>query len=292
MQDFPVKVDGVSVEPAAEYNNLASELKTVVSSIGQTFTTGSIIQLAQAIAVYSAAGAYYTDGGAANSYVLSVAPVTRIPVVLYFDGFEAYFLPTNTNTGASTVNISGLGAKAILQRDGVSPLAGGEIVAGSLLRIFYDGVNFRLGGSGESLATTTSVGLASFDPANFSVTNGLVSLLAGSGVFPTPGYESGYFSVASTTEYILPHSLGIKPAFYIIRLKGALSDTWEATIATSNDGNGPSGPYGATCISDVTNIKITTTTLIAPPSVYDTNLGTYPKAGGYSSGYYNVLAWK
>jgi len=144
MQDYPTKIDGTSTEPAAEYNNLASELKTVVESMGLTLSAGSIIQLAQSISIYAVQGKYFTDSGAADAYVLTPSPVTREVPDQYYDGMEVYFLPDNINTGASTINVASLGVENILQADGISALTAGQLPANVFAKLIYDGTNFRL----------------------------------------------------------------------------------------------------------------------------------------------------
>jgi hypothetical protein len=52
---------------------------------------------------------------------------------------------TNANTGASTLNLNGLGAKAI-QRNGSLALNGGDILANQTFWVMYDGVQFQLMG--------------------------------------------------------------------------------------------------------------------------------------------------
>lgn len=144
MQDYPTKVDGISTEPAAEYNNLTSELKRPITSLGLALSSGSITQLAEAIAIYAQTGSYCSDGGSANTYVLSDVPATKIPPTSYFIGMKFNFLPSNTNTGASTVNYEGLGVKNIILNDGSTALSGGEIVANRLCTLVYDGTAFRV----------------------------------------------------------------------------------------------------------------------------------------------------
>ncbi|MGQ8630901.1 hypothetical protein ACUTJJ_05365 [Agrobacterium sp. DKPNP3] len=83
--------------------------------------------------------AFYTATGSAAALVLTlqVAP----------DGLnkgDRYaFFSSQTNTGAMTLNINGLGAKAILQQDGAA-LKAGQIVANTATTVIYDGTAFRL----------------------------------------------------------------------------------------------------------------------------------------------------
>ncbi|SDC65508.1 hypothetical protein SAMN05428966_10251 [Massilia sp. PDC64] len=79
------------------------------------------------------------DGGAANAYTLTPAD----PLPGYVARMLAVFIPTANNTGASTLNISALGAKPILSVAGL-PLIAGDLTAGRFYSAFYDGTAFRL----------------------------------------------------------------------------------------------------------------------------------------------------
>ncbi len=81
---------------------------------------------------------YVADGGAANAYTLTLSPA----VLAYAAGQIFWFLATNANTGASTLNVSGLGAKAVQIRG--SALAGGEIGASDIVVVVYDGTQFQM----------------------------------------------------------------------------------------------------------------------------------------------------
>lgn len=80
-----------------------------------------------------------TDGGAVNSYTLTSATA----LVAYGTKMAAVFSPIASNTGAATLNISGLGAKAIKRVDGSDVIAG-DLVAGALYIGLFDGTEFRL----------------------------------------------------------------------------------------------------------------------------------------------------
>lgn len=79
------------------------------------------------------------DGGAANAYTLTPAQ----PLIAYSTKMLAVFVPTAGNTGATTLNISGLGAKEVVSVAGV-PLVAGDLTAGRFYTAFYDGTRFRL----------------------------------------------------------------------------------------------------------------------------------------------------
>jgi len=82
---------------------------------------------------------YAVDTGAVNAYAVALTPAATT----YFAGMIVRFLPINTNTGASTIDVNVLGTVAIT-RDGVAALTGGEIVAGQVASLIHDGTSFQL----------------------------------------------------------------------------------------------------------------------------------------------------
>jgi len=75
----------------------------------------------------------YTVSGSITSYA------TKFTILVKF---------TNANTGAATLNVNSLGAKAI-KKTGSVAMASGDISAGQILLLVYDGTNFQVvGGSG------------------------------------------------------------------------------------------------------------------------------------------------
>jgi len=61
----------------------------------------------------------------------------------YFSFLDLYIKFTNGNTGASTLNVNGLGAKAI-KKNVSSALVSGDIVAGGVYELLYDGTDFQI----------------------------------------------------------------------------------------------------------------------------------------------------
>lgn len=88
---------------------------------------------------YNKINAIYTTTGTATALVLTLAATPDALV----KGERYAFFASQTNTGAMTLNVNGLGAKSILQQDGAA-LAAGQIVSGSAVAVIYDGTNFRL----------------------------------------------------------------------------------------------------------------------------------------------------
>lgn len=105
---------------------------------------------------------YYTDGGTANTYVLSKTGNKKAPTS-YQDGAVFEYIAANPNTGASTVNVAGLGVKNIKLKGGANPAAG-EIRGRTRLR--YDAANdwMELDRSGRIKQTVVIVSNAAWTP--------------------------------------------------------------------------------------------------------------------------------
>lgn len=81
------------------------------------------------------------------------------PYTAYAAGMTLSFIPTNTNTGAVTIDLDGLGAKNIYVGSS-SPLSGGELVAGRIAQVEYDGTRFQLAVATIADGSITSAKLA------------------------------------------------------------------------------------------------------------------------------------
>ena len=91
----------------------------------------------------------YTTASGTDTYTADLTP----PIADYIEGSAYNIKFTNPNTGASTINLNSLGAKDIKKADG-SALVAGDILAGQISDLFYNGTYFQLGtsvsGSGGS----------------------------------------------------------------------------------------------------------------------------------------------
>lgn len=80
-----------------------------------------------------------TDSGSVNALALTIASNTAT----YIPNMVIAIIVANTNTSAATINFNGLGIVNIKTMSGAS-LSGGELIAGNLVTMIYDGTNFRL----------------------------------------------------------------------------------------------------------------------------------------------------
>ena len=124
-----------SSDPKSQGDDHLRLIKTVLKETLNGFT-GAILVTA-------------TDTGTATGHVL--APSTAL--VGYTPMLCLLYRANITNTGALTVNVSGLGVRSIKTMAGADPTAG-DIVAGYPMLLMYDGTNFVTLGGSEFLSKT------------------------------------------------------------------------------------------------------------------------------------------
>lgn len=81
---------------------------------------------------------YAVDAVGTDSYAITVSTATS-----YTSGQTFKFKVATANTGACTLNVNGLGAKTIKKNKG-SDLATGDLVAGQVVEVVYDGTNMQM----------------------------------------------------------------------------------------------------------------------------------------------------
>ena len=147
--------------------DLATGLSTTVTKNGQTTPTANLpmggfkftgmgdgsagTDSATVSQIQSAYGTFLTVSGT-NTITATVSP----NLTAYSAGQMFGFVAANTNTGATTINISGLGAKSIVTPLGA--LNAGDIQSGYFYIIYYDGTNFQLLGISTSLTNLSISG--------------------------------------------------------------------------------------------------------------------------------------
>ena len=151
--------------------DLATGLTTALTKDGQSTPTANIgmgafkiTNLAAGTVASDAARLDQVQGGAAT--FISVTGTdnltgTVVPALsAYATGNQFSFLVANTNTAAVTINVDGIGAKAIT-RTGTTPLVAGDMVAGQAVEIIYDGTRFQLvnGNSFTNLKVSGTLGV-------------------------------------------------------------------------------------------------------------------------------------
>lgn len=94
---------------------------------------------------------YAIDTGTANAKVVTLNPAPSA----YKDGMAITFKNNIQNTGSVTINVNGLGARAVLKSNG-NALSSGNLKAGIPYTLRYNGTNFILQGEGGEYGTATA----------------------------------------------------------------------------------------------------------------------------------------
>lgn len=130
------EISGLSVTDAS---NLAIAGNSIAEGCPPSSINDAMRALSGALARdWQLRGPVLTAGGTANAITLT--PTAALPA--YAQGQVVSFIAAATNTGAATLNISGLGTKAI--RLANAALTGGEIVSGQTYALAYDGTAFQM----------------------------------------------------------------------------------------------------------------------------------------------------
>lgn len=164
-----------------------------------------------------------TSGGSANAQTLTPAPV----LPSYTSNIALAFIAGYTNTGALTMNVSGLGAKSVYKDGPSGPIAltGGEVVANEIYTIRYDGTRLQL--------TTTELGTASLkNTGNSIVDPGTGALEIAEPISLQTG--ANYAFVAADRGYLKRRSNSGSGMSDTLPASGAVANGWCVSILNSD----------------------------------------------------------
>lgn len=135
-------------------------------------------------AVQSGGYSYAADSGSANAITISLTPAPAA----YVAGLAVEVKVNATNTGATKINVNGLGAKSV-QFNGAT-LTAGQLVAGQIYSMVYDGTNFQVS-SPVAFAIGRVQAAGELAPASGSIIKGYnVSSVTFSGAIVTVAYAN------------------------------------------------------------------------------------------------------
>ena len=165
-------VDGTAPTcAAADLNGFKLENNNLIEGAGITLSNTDRQQTHDAVAAYVAVGDFYTGGGAADAYTAALVSPRRGIWALQ-NGQQIRFVVPATNTGASTLNVNGLGVKNLKKWDG-SALVACDILAGEIITVIYNLANteWRLVNKDSILSIVPPIGsIIPFDDFDGAVT--------------------------------------------------------------------------------------------------------------------------
>jgi len=249
-------------------NDIATALTNSIAKDGQTTPTGNLPMGTYAhtnVGNATVRNMYATAGQVQDNTAQYLTTVSGTDVITaassfgmttYVTGQVFTFIAAGTNTGATTLNINSIGAKAIT-KNGTTALAAGDIASGQAITVVYDGTQFQLGRVSGALpanlayldalqtftksqrGTVTTDNDLSFD---MSVTNNFSCTPTGSGTLTftniTAG-QSGYVLLDNSGGYAITAATTTK-----------VGSTFLSTVSTA-------GVYLISYMSNGTNVYCT-----------------------------------
>ena len=135
----------------AEWSGAAWMFKSPADGHGVSLPDGRVFERVSgsyiekpALDTQSGKWTYADATGSSNALIVVLAPA----LLAYTPGLQINIKVATTNTGAATINVNGLGAKSIVDRTGTA-LSAGDLVAGEIVSLVYDGTRFRTIGKSE-----------------------------------------------------------------------------------------------------------------------------------------------
>lgn len=283
-----------TVVPAEWLNAVQAELCNLVTAAGGTLTKNAFSQVAQAI--QSCLLNTAPDTGTANTYACAFKPT----ISALTDGLKLSFEAAHANTGASTLNVNGIGAKPILGAAHAA-LQGGEIIAGGKIQVVWSAALSafvlleQTGGAQQVAAATESEHAMQLGQATGRLLNVQVFATAGTYTYtPTAGTTrirvkvmggggAGGGTPSTTSGQVAIGGAGgaggYAESLLTSGFSGASVVVGAAGVGASNanGGNGGTSSFGAfiTCGGGIGGTAGTVTT---------TATGTTPAPGGTASG--------
>lgn len=197
---------------------------------------------------------YFADSGAANAIVITPTPA----ISAYAAGQRFAIKVAAANTGATTINVNGLGAKN-LYKNTSSALVLGDLLVGQMIEGEYDGTQFQLMSPSSinpsgSLSITTAEAIdgsvtpvyAAYGSANMkdviSIRSGGTSFEAGTGTGRNVGDVDARTKLSQSFVYTdsLAASIAANNLTIFLKIAGAAADNFYCEIQTDSAGS-PSG---------------------------------------------------
>lgn len=259
--------------------DLANGLSTAITKDGQTTATANLpmggfklTNLGAGTASTDSARLGQVQSGAATLIAITgtdtVVGTLTPTLTAYAAGQQFSFVAAATNTTSMTLNIDGLGAKAIT-RSGATALIAGDITVGKMITVIYDGTQFQtsdarvpistgVSGLGTGVATALGVAVTGSGSVVLSASPTLTGTMTAATISATTGAFTSVSGAVTATGTSTSRTLATRFADSLnIKDFGAVGDgttddtaavnAWiAAVLSTGNMGYAPAGNYKVT----------------------------------------------
>ncbi len=164
MRDNPTKADGVGdTLPADTFNSIQDELENLAESDGFTLDPEigpdtDLEMMAKSFADYAVTSWSFIDSGSVNAYAVN-NPGGFKKIAQYYNRMVVVFKATNTNTGASTINVQSIGIKDFTLNGG-DDLYAGAVIEDKIIIATYNSSNDRFEIANPNIFSTEAEDIA------------------------------------------------------------------------------------------------------------------------------------
>lgn len=167
--------------------------------------------------------AYYSEAEVGSTSSAYLATVTPAPLSGYPTGMVLNFMPNADNAAGPTLNVNGLGAKAIV-KDGSTALAAADMKNGQVVSLVYDGTDFQLVSAPAAGGGPSFGGIVCSKTSDQTITASTVTDVT--------------FTIERVTETPhITHSTSSNPAEFTINIAGKYRVSGRFAVLTSNSGD-------------------------------------------------------
>jgi len=212
---------------------------------------------------------YATDTGVADAYAIAPSPA----ITAYTTGQIFSFKAAHTNTTASTLAVNGLTTKAITKR-GTTALQAGDIIAGQIIVVEYDGTEFQL-------VNPSAIGLPAISSSNINEFVGTTD-----GAAFAFGRPFDYQSFTASNTWTKPTNLSGNEVV-MVQLWGGGGAGGGATGSNGAAGGGGGGAYVQAFFraSDLTSTVTVTVGAAVAGTTTNGTVGNNSTFGSYVTAY-------
>lgn len=186
---------------------------------------------------------YAADGGANDTYAVTLSPVPTAYVI----GMVVKFKANTANTGTASLNVNGIGPITI-KKNYDQTLADNDIKSGQIIEVVYDGTNFQMLSQLGNTQVSTKFGGSGADGA-LSITSGTTTIDLASAQLVVKNYTSISITGTGQLAFSNPYSNG---TIVILKSQGNVTLTSSASPNIACNSLGGIGGTGSSGDADGT----------------------------------------